>query len=343
MSTPHSASGDTPRVSVVIPSYNRLHSLKDTLVGLAAQTLEPSRFEVIVIDNVSTDGTFEAIAALAAQQPYCLRVERMPGANRGPAPARNYGVSLARGEVIAFTDSDCRPDPHWLEKGLAAFDDPAVAFASGIITFKPEELHQLQFFSRHTVTSGYEHPTYPTANAFYRKAQFEAFQGFSETLSFPSIFGIAVEAADTDLAWRIKEAGHRNVFVPESVVYHEVQEATPRSWLLEPLRLFLIPALVKLHPGLRQSMLAFGLFFYAGSIVYYLALVLALGVLVYRPWWLAAGAPLVLFAGALVKTRTLNPRTLVVRMGQIVLSAARIYVMSFALLYGSLRFGALVL
>lgn len=331
-----------PRISVVIPSYNRLDSLTDTLHGLAAQSLPATCFEVVVVDNASTDGTLEQAQAMAPAMPYPLRVVRIPGENRGPAPARNFGVGLALGEIIAFTDSDCRPHPDWLQAGLAAFDDPTLAFATGVVDFKPEQMDRLGFFARHTVVSSFEHPTYPTANAFYRKDVFVQFGGFDELLSFPSILGIAMEAADTDLAWRIKEAGHRNAFVASAIVHHEVQTVSPKNWLLEPLRLFLVPALVKLHPGLRGTLLAHGLFFYRGSIAYYIALLAAIAIGVLRPSLLLA-LPILLLALAAVKARSLRPDVVLTRAGQIVLNAMRIYVMSFALIGGSLRSRALVL
>lgn len=331
-----------PRISVVIPSYNRLDSLCDTLHGLAAQSLPSACFEVLVIDNASTDGTLDHVQSMAPGMPYSLRVHRIPGENRGPAPARNFGVELALGEVIAFTDSDCRPDPRWLQAGLAAFDDAEVAFATGVVDFKPEQMDRLGFFARHTVVSGFEHPTYPTANAFYRKDVFVQFGGFDELLSFPSILGVAMEAADTDLAWRIKEAGHRNAFVPSAIIHHEVQIVSPRDWLLEPLRLFLVPALVKSHPGLRSTLLTHGVFFYRGSIGYYIALVAVIAIGTVWPSLLLA-LPILLMALAAAKARSLRPNVVLMRAGQIALNAMRIYVMSFALIGGSLRSRALVL
>ena len=330
-----------PRVSVVVPSFNRLESLRDTLEGLAAQTLPFDEFEVIVVDNASTDGTREAVEAYARSAPFSLHVERI-AVNRGPAPARNAGVARASGSIVAFTDSDCRPDPHWLARGLAAFADEGIAFVTGVVDFKPEQLDRLTFFARRTVTSRDEHPTYPTANAFYRRAVFLAHGGFSETLSFPNLFGTAMEAADTDLAWRLKEAGLRNAFVPDAIVHHEVQVTTAREWLLEPVRLYLVPALVKLHPAMRRALLSYGVFLYRGSIAYYAALALVVAALFVRPAALAV-LPLLILALGVVKARSLRPGAVLVHAARAVLNAARIYVMAFALICGSVRFRALVL
>lgn len=342
LGSPAPAAPQVLQVSVVIPAYNRMHSLKDTLAGLAAQTLDPASFEVIVVDNASTDGTGAALQALLASFPFQLRIEAVTGKNQGPARARNLGVERAHAPIIAFTDSDCRPAPDWLAQALPGFADPQVAFVSGIVAFKPEQLGQVRFLSRKTVTADFEHPTYPTANVLFRRARFVEFGGFSEHLSFPNMFGMTIEAADTDLAWRLKEAGWRNVFIASALVYHEVQNIGPRDWLLEPLRLFLVPALVKLHPGLRESLLSHGLFFYPRSMFYNLALVLFFATLALKPSALLLLAPLLLGA-AIVKERSLHPVRLGARVGMIVANAARMYVMSFALLYGSARFRTLVL
>lgn len=330
------------QVSVVIPAYNRLHSIRDTLAGLVMQTLDCASFEVVVVDNASTDGTHVALQALIPTMPFTLRVEAVAGKNEGPAKARNLGVQLARAPLIGFTDSDCRPSPDWLKQALAPFVDPQVAFVSGIVAFKPEQLGQLSFLSRKTVTADFEHPTYPTANLIFRKSCFVDNGGFLEHLSFPNMFGMTIEAADTDLAWRLKEAGWKNVFVPAALVYHEVQNIRPRDWLLEPLRLFLVPALVKMHPGLRTSLLSHGLFFYPRSMVYMGALVALIGVGIMAPRLLALSPPLLLLA-AIARERSLQPVRVSARMGMILANAARMYVMSFALLYGSVRFRSLVL
>ena len=268
--------------SVVIPTNNRADLLQDTLAGLAAQTLKKSLFEVIVVDDCSTDNTQDVLMRLQPILPFSLRIFRT-AENKGPAPARNLGVKKADGEIIAFTDSDCRPSQEWLEKGVTAMRNTNIAMATGVVDFKSEQLSRHNLFSRKTVVCDFEHPTYPTANAFYKRSVFLELNGFDENLSFPSIFGQAVEASDTDLAWRLKEAGYKNVFIKDAVVYHEVQTLKSKEWLLEPLRLFLLPALIRLHPGLRQKLLSYGLFFYKRSPFYYLLLFFLLFIWVLCP------------------------------------------------------------
>ncbi|TPV55466.1 glycosyltransferase [Aestuariibacter sp. GS-14] len=329
--------------SVVIPTRNRLTLMKDALRGLAAQTLSFRDFEVVVVDNGSTDGTFEALSADREAYPFALNVIRNPDCERGPAPARNLGVREARGQVIAFLDSDCRPDEDWLSAAAVVFKrHPSLSLATGVIDFKPEQVTQIGFFSRKTVVALEEHPTYPTANSFYKRDVFLAHGGFDESLSFPNIFGQSVEAADTDLAWRVRDGGGAYQFMPQAIVYHEVQHLPPVEWLLEPLRLFLLPALIKMHPALRSKLLTKGVFFYPPSAFYYLLAVLFVLVILFAPS-LLIWLPFVAVGVAALKAGTLAPGKVAKALGKLVLNTIRNYVMCSALVYGSLRYRTLVL
>jgi GT2 family glycosyltransferase len=101
-------------VSVVIPHYDDLDNLRLCLKHLATQTLPRDSFEVIIADNNSPMG-IEAVRDVAKNQ---ARVVQAP--EQGAGPARNAGVDATCGDVLAFIDSDCRPNPDWLERGIAA-------------------------------------------------------------------------------------------------------------------------------------------------------------------------------------------------------------------------------
>ena len=334
--------GPVPIVSVVIPTRNRLDLTRDALAGLRSQTLSFQSFEVIVVDNGSTDGAYEALAKEVDMYPFALRVVRSPNSENGPAPARNFGVSCAKGEIIAFTDSDCRPEKTWLQVGLSTFQqNPELDMLGGVVRLKPEQ-EISSFFTRRTVTCETEHPTYPTANAWYRKSVFLENNGFDESLSFPNILGQSVEAADTDLAWRVKEGGGKTQFIETSIVYHEVQVLPWFEWLTEPLRLFLLPSLVRMHPGLKDALLAGGVFFYPPSIVYYILFLILIFALLFEPrllFCLLLGLLLV----SLIKAETKSVYGVLKKAGMILLNTFRIYIMSGALIYGSIRYRTLVL
>lgn len=326
-------------VSVVIPTFNRSVLLREALQALFEQNFDPGRYEIIVVDNNSNDDTPRMIAEMQAIAPCPLSYRHLPE-DHGPTGARNLGVSMARGPIIAFTDSDCRPHPDWLARGMAAFTDE-VAFLTGTVLPKPDQ--RVRFFSgfQHEVTS--EHASYPTCNAMYRRSLFLEMGGFDETLYFTTVFNDKpVECSDTDLAWKIKDRGGKNVFVPEAIVYHDVSERDPWIWVIDPFRLFSLPALVRRHPKLRRHLLHAGVFFMRESPFFYLALAgLVLGLTVHYGFF-ALMIPLPL-ALAVVLRKNLTPRTLPKVAGQIVLLGARLAFASLGLVYGSIRFRSLVL
>ncbi len=328
-----------PEVSVVISCRNRQAMLWDCFRGLAAQTLARSRFEVVLLDNVSTDD----LASLAerARRDHGLSVvfERM-AEDHGPAPARNRGVALAHAPVIAFTDSDCRPEPRWLEAGLAAFADPAVALASGPVLPKPEQ--SVRTTSKLTFATAEEHPSFPTANAWYRRDVFLSQGGFDTALSFRDPLGRAVECADADLAWKVIKAGHARRFVPEAVVRHEIEELGVFGWLLEPTRVFALPALVQRHPELRGELLTAGVFFYPTGTLR-LAAVFVLAIAAFWWPWLLLLPVMALFALAALRTRGSGLRPMARHMAKTVGELVRHFVLFATLLYGSIRFRSLVI
>ena len=100
----------TPRATVVVATHNRAYRLSLLLHALRAQTLPRQEFEVVVVDDGSTDSTPLLLADAERSGDLDLRVlRREPAA--GPATARNMGWRIARAPIIAFTDDDCRPSP----------------------------------------------------------------------------------------------------------------------------------------------------------------------------------------------------------------------------------------
>jgi glycosyltransferase involved in cell wall biosynthesis len=328
-----------PQVSVVISVKNRSSLLWDCLLGLSAQTLGRDRFEVVIIDNMSSEDLGALFQRARNELGLSIRSDRTTQ-DRGPAPARNLGVTMAKAPIIAFTDSDCRPDPAWLKNGLSAFDVPEVAFATGPVLPKPGQVVRLT--SKMSFMVPEEHPTFPNANAFYRRAIFLEFGGFDPALSFRDPFDRATECADTDLAWRIVEAGYQRRFVNDAPVYHEIEDVGFLMWVLEPSRLFVLPALVRRHPQLRRQLLTAGLFFYPASWLIYPCAVVAFFGMIAWPW-LFALLPLILLGRGIVRTRSVDLRALLRFSVRALLHLPRMLVMTASLLYGSVRFRCVVL
>jgi len=112
-----------PTVSVVIPTYNRGLFISQTVESVLAQTFRD--LEVIVVDDGSTDGTVDLLAAQFNQR---IRVERLPH-NQGCSTARNVGWAMARGQFVAFLDSDDLWMPEKLTRQMPLFDSPGVVMS----------------------------------------------------------------------------------------------------------------------------------------------------------------------------------------------------------------------
>jgi glycosyltransferase involved in cell wall biosynthesis len=106
----------TPTVSIIIPTYNRAHVLSRAIQSVLAQTYQD--FELIIVDDGSTDDTERLVKSFNSEKiRYIRHIE-----NKGPAAARNNGIQSAKGDYIAFQDSDDEWMPQKLEKQMRAFE-----------------------------------------------------------------------------------------------------------------------------------------------------------------------------------------------------------------------------
>lgn len=210
----------TPRVSVVVASYNGDRILNACLDSL--EKLNYPDYEIILVDDGSTDTTPQ----IAARHPNvrCFRHEK----NLGLSVARNTGIAAATGEIIAFTDSDCRADPDWLfflvgdllKSGFAAIggpnllppEDSPVAAAVMVSPGGPA----------HVMLTDRQAEHIPGCNmAFYKWA-------LEEIGGFDPIFTAAGD--DVDVCWRLQQAGYKIGFSPGGFVWH-YRRSTIRDYL----------------------------------------------------------------------------------------------------------------
>ena len=236
-----------PRVSVVIATYQRASLLPRLVRALEAQTLTDP-FEVIFVDDGSTDGTPQVLEDLASRSAIPITVLG-DGRNRRQAAARNIGWRAARAPIVAFTDDDCVPTPQWLASGIAALGSHARAVVGRVIP-DPQQEDLRGPFSR--TISVLDESFFETCNTFYRRADLETAGGFDE--AFTSHGG-----EDTDLGWRIRKSGIEAVFAPEALVYHDVKPSDLQAAVREALRWTGIPRVIRIHPEGRSYLVA-GLF-----------------------------------------------------------------------------------
>jgi glycosyltransferase involved in cell wall biosynthesis len=246
-------SDSPPFISVIISTRNMRDLLRAAVESLFRQDYPVVRFEIIVIDNSSTDGTEEVIRSIETKTSGMLRYYRKE--NEGPGASRNFGIRQARGDIVAFTDSDCIAHPRWLKNGVAKMTN-GIGIVQGKTLPNPDQT--LTALSR-TQSITNENGMYQTCNIFYRKDALDMAGGFSPDFCGLNCFGKPRWGGeDTDLAWRVKEQGWKSVFADNSLVYHHIFPLRPwqvitsmRGYQFQGL-FYAIPYLVKRHPGLRR-------------------------------------------------------------------------------------------
>ena len=214
---------DTPRIAVVIPTFERADRIPPLLAALHAQTLAPDRFEVVLVDDSSRTESWLRVQAAVSTSPLRARALRT-SRNGGPALARNTGWRMTSAPVVAFIDDDCLPDAGWLAAGLAAFDaKPRLGVVQGH-TAAPAgtDFSRLGdwYLWRVIEAAG---PFFEGCNIFYRRAALEASGGFDEEIRW--------WGEDTALGWRVVEQGWERDFAPDARVVHEVDRRGWRCYL----------------------------------------------------------------------------------------------------------------
>jgi GT2 family glycosyltransferase len=206
--TPFAPSASWPRVSVVVCTYNNEATLRDCFDGL--QTLEYPDYEVIVVNDGSTDRTDDITSE------YGFRL--ISSENRGLANARNAGLEAATGEIIAYIDADACPDPYWLAHLATAFQKGAHVGIGGPnippagCTETADCVASAPGGPIHVLLSDEVAEHIPGCNMAFRKWSLEAIGGFDPQ------FRIAGD--DVDICWRLQERGWTVGFSPGAVVWH---------------------------------------------------------------------------------------------------------------------------
>jgi glycosyltransferase involved in cell wall biosynthesis len=231
-----------PDVSVVTPARDAEAYLPELLQALESQTLPADRFEVIIVDDGSTDRTSEIVAEWASRD--SDRWHLLWSNGEGPAHARNIGSRAARGEWIAFTDSDTMPDPHWLEAGLDAARRLGVDALEGAVEPWPPEA--VGSYTHQIDTDG--GGRYMTANMLYRRELLERVGGFDERFEQPFL-------EDSDLAFRVLTAGYEIPFVSEVRVRHRVLSRSTLDTLRSARKVRWFALFAAKHPDLYKTRL----------------------------------------------------------------------------------------
>lgn len=272
-------------MSVVIATRDREEYIERCVEALFSQALSPSEYEIVIVDDGSSDRTAERVADVSRHAPCKLRYIRL-AESQGPARARNAGIGAAQGRIVAFTDDDCRPDPKWLEAGVQ-FLESGFDLVSGRTLPEPRGAQTAGDFDYAMMVPGPD-PRYSTCNMFYRREVLEQVGGFRDVFvsSSGDHFG-----EDTDLAWRAIETGARAGFCRDALVFHAVRARGFREYLRSRRRLEGLVPLVKRYPAVRSAHFSYyfyswtHLFAYLGLVGTVLSLLSVYGLAMWAPYF----------------------------------------------------------
>ncbi len=197
----------TPFVSIVICSRNRLAALKKHALP-SLLTLNYPSFEVVIVDDASTDGTNEFLSTYCQDHPHVKAIQNQIA--KGLCNARNVGIAQCRGEIIAFIDDDCSVSPNWLNELIKAYGDEKIAVVGGV-SYKGDS-NEIYINNNHIWG----------CNMSFRASIFKMFE-FDTGLKYSHY------ADETDLIGRILAHGYEKAIANNATAKHYVEEAAYRK------------------------------------------------------------------------------------------------------------------
>ncbi|HUK63129.1 MAG TPA: glycosyltransferase family A protein [Dongiaceae bacterium] len=207
-----------PRLSVVICTRNRARVLPEALACYPRLTAD-FPWELIVVDNGSSDGTREVLERFAATVAFPVRVVSEP--RKGLSRARNRGWRLARAAIVVFTDDDCYPEPDFLTRILECFERRPIGYLGGRILLYDKDDFPITILKRDSplvlepgtfIDTG----VVQGANMSARREALEAVGGFDEMLGAGTPFC----SEDIDFVGRLSAAGYAGAYDPAPLVLH---------------------------------------------------------------------------------------------------------------------------
>jgi glycosyltransferase involved in cell wall biosynthesis len=224
-------------ISIVIPVFNGGSKIQKCVSALQNQKTQ-KRYEIIVVDDGSTDGSLECIEGNGC------KIYRQP--NQGPAAARNLGVEKARGKIILFTDADCEPLEDWLETMVRPLEDDSISGVKGAYLTQQKSIVprfvQLEYESKYDKMKKDRYIDFiDTYSAGFVKEDFLRAGQYDTRFTTASV-------EDQEFSFRMWDQGYRMVFHPEAKVFH-THSGTLGNYLKKKFRIGYWKALVlRRHP-----------------------------------------------------------------------------------------------
>lgn len=222
--------------SVIVPTYNRSNDIINALSHLIEQTISKNNYEIIIVDDGSTDDTKEKVTEFVGQYPD-YNIKYFYQKNAGPAKARNLGIKESNGEIVFFTDDDCAVPPDWMKTLLLGLKKHPKAAGAGGWYLPPEsdmektagfwQRRSAHYFTHEVLTNPFRQyeilsndpfrcfgfSAFNTANICYKKSVLEKVGGFKEDFYWPG-------GEDNELAFRILITGHSLLYIPFYITHH---------------------------------------------------------------------------------------------------------------------------
>ena len=211
-------------ISVIIPVYNDQDRVGHVLERLMRQTYPKDRYEVIIVDNGSTDGSPGIVSDFANSTEGHIQLLFQTGV-QGSYASRNQGIRGARGKLLAFTDADCIPAADWLEQGLAALYREKARCGGG----------HIQLFARGEKPNVYEH--FDTTRKMNQRDYIKN-AGFAATANFfAELFSLygefrndLISGGDYEFGRRLTNGGENLIYIPDAVIYHPARTTFKEIW-----------------------------------------------------------------------------------------------------------------
>ena len=198
-----------PSVSVIVPVFNAEHTITECINSILSLNYPREKLELIFVDNSSTDNSRTLL------EEYDGQINILHERKRGPAAARNRGILQSSGEIIAFTDSDCKVDKDWLGELLETLQDETIGIVGGkILSKRPcnniEEFGE-KIHDHYKAINVFKPPYVITMNWASRRSVLMEVGVFDES---------CIRCEDVDLSRRIMEAGYKLCYEPEAIIFH---------------------------------------------------------------------------------------------------------------------------
>lgn len=199
-------------ISVIVPVLNAERYIDACIESLINQNYPRNNFEIIIVDNGSSDDTAKMI------KKYNGNIKLFNESKRGAYAARNTGIKHSHGEIIAFTDIDCIADENWLRELSKGFETKNIGCVVGSVkSFPGKSIVEIysknkDILSQKTTIDSKFLPYGVTANASFRRDVFTKIGSFDEEF---------ISGGDADISWRMQlNTDYKLIYIPESIVQH---------------------------------------------------------------------------------------------------------------------------